>query len=164
MHALLICIGLYYIVESAFEERDLINQAAAFIMVGGVGLIMSLTTTDIGKSLRGAIREEGKHRRKEHRQTLKEHRKTRQAIHELGEGIMNAIHEEGRQTRESIDALGRQTRESIDALGQRMEERDARMDKRLDRMSATIETMSRDNRDFFRQMLEAQNRILERPS
>ena len=43
------------------------------------------------------------------------------------------------------------------------------MENRLDRMSAAVESMSndvkamsKDNREFFRQMLEAQNRILEK--
>jgi len=40
-------------------EPALVGEAAAFIMVGGVGLIMSLTSMDIGQSLKEAVREEG---------------------------------------------------------------------------------------------------------
>ena len=49
-------------------------------------------------------------------------------------------------------------------MDERMAERDRRMDERLDRMSASVEAMSADNRAFFKQMLEAQNRILEKDS
>ena len=119
----------------------------AFIMVGCVGLIMSLTTVDIGKSLRDATHEEGE--------------MTRATMRE-------AIHEEGEMTRatmrEAISALGEQLGSQIAALGERMAERDRRMDERLDRMSASIEAMSADNRAFFKQMLEAQSRILEKVS
>ena len=119
----------------------------AFIMVGCVGLIMSLTTMDIGKSLRDATHEEGE--------------MTRATIRE-------ATHEEGEMTRatirEAMTALGERMDERDRRMDERMDERDRRMDERLDRMSASIEAMSADNRAFFRQMLEAQNRILEKVS
>ena len=59
VYSILMGIGILFGVRSMLGEPALVGEAAAFIMVGGVGLIMSLTTMDIGQSLKEAIREEG---------------------------------------------------------------------------------------------------------
>ena len=142
----LITAGFGFIVESGLEKMHLISEGVAFIMVGVVGLIMSMTTTDIGQGLMHAVREEGD--------------KTRSQFKVIVADFMEAVREDGRQTRALI------------------EERDMRMEKRMDRMSGAIEAMSGeikamsgeikamsgDNREFFRQMLVTQNRILEKMS
>ena len=176
----LVGIGIQYLVRSAFGSPILVGEGAAFIMVGCVGLVMSLTTVDIGKSLRDATHEEGEMTRATIREaTHEEGEMTRATIREamtaLGEQLGSQINALGEQLGSQINALGEQLGSQINALGERMDERDRRMDERmderdrrmderLDRMSASIEAMSADNRAFFRQMLEAQNRILEKVS
>ena len=167
----LIGTGAYFVAESGLEKLHLISEGVALILVGIVGLIMSTTTTDIGQSLMLAVREEGKTTRAVNRKLVKYMVKV----------LDNTVREEGRQTRAAIEEIGRQA-----------EERDARMEKRLDRMSSAVEAVSNDikavsndikavsndikavsndikavsddNREFFRQMLESQNRILEKVS
>ena len=134
-----------------------VRRSVAFIMAGAAGLNVFTPATDIGRSLMLAVREEG--------------RKTRASnerlVRHMVRVFVKVTREEGRQTRAAIGELGNQ----IGELGRQIEERDVRMDKRLDRMSAAVEavsndirTMSSDNREFFRQMLAAQNRILEKAS
>ena len=169
IYLFLVGTGAYFVAASGLEEAYLTSEGTAFIMIGAVGLIMSMTTTDIGQSLMLAVREEG--------------RKTRAQNKKLTRGLVKAVREEGRKTRAAISDLadvvreeGRQTRAAIEDLGRQMQESNSRMDERLDRMSAAIETVSNDikatsaaikaasddNRELFRQMLEAQNRILEK--
>ena len=164
IYLLLVGIGIQYMLRAALGSPILVAEGAAFIMVGCVGLIMSLTTVDIGKNLRDATHEEGEMTRA----TMRE------AISALGE-----------QLGSQIAALGERMDERDRRMDERMDERDRRMDERLDRMSASVEAMSADvkamsadvkamsadvkamsadNRAFFRQMLEAQNRILEKVS
>ena len=197
IYLFLVGIGIQYLVRSAFGSPILVGEGAAFIMVGCVGLIMSLTTVDIGKSLRDATHEEGEMTRATIREATHEEgemtRATiREAITALGEQLGSQINALGEQLGSQINALGermderdRRMDERMDERDRRMDERDRRMDERLDRMSASVEAMSADvkamsadvkamsadvkamsadNRAFFRQMLEAQNRILEKVS
>ena len=142
-----------FVAESGLEKLHPISEGAVFIMVDAVGLIMPTATTDIGQNILFAIREEGD--------------KTRASQDNMFTRFIEALREEGDKTRALIAENG------------------ARMDERLDRMTSAIvsvsndikavsndikavsndiKTMSADNRAFFRQMLEAQNRILEKVS
>ena len=113
--------------------------------------IVYVPMTDIGQNLMRAVREEGD--------------KTRALNRELFRECMEVLEEEGRRTRAMIKGIS----EQIKWISEQIKERNARIDKRLDQMTVTVESTSDeikatsdDNREFFKQMLEAQNRILER--
>ena len=125
--------GLHFIVIRTLGWADYLSHAIAFILVGGAGLIMSLTSMDIGEGLKDAVREDGA--------------QTRAAIIELGK---------------LMEERDKRIVNQLVAMDKRMEERDKRMEERMDRMITTVESISRDNKAFFKQMLEAQNRILEK--
>ena len=145
--------GLYFIVARTLGWADYLSHGIAFILVGGAGLIMSLTSMDIGEGLKDAVREDGA--------------QTRAAITKLGK-LMK------KRDKRVVNQLV--------AMNNRMEERDKRaeerdklvvnqlvamnnrMEERLERMSTALENISKDNQAFFKQMLEAQNRILEKVS
>ena len=59
IYAALMGVGVHFGVRSMLGEPALAGVAAVFTMVGGVGIITSLTTIDIGQSLQKAVREEG---------------------------------------------------------------------------------------------------------
>ena len=60
--------------------------------------------------------------------------------HDVGQGIRDAVVEDGDKTRDRLDDV-------VAAI---------------DRVGASVDAMSKDNKDFFRQMLERQDAILER--
>lgn len=47
IYLFLIGVGVYFVAGSGLEKMYLISQGAAFILVGAVGLITSVTATDI---------------------------------------------------------------------------------------------------------------------
>ena len=59
IYAVLMGVGVHFGVRSVLGEPALASVAAVFTMVAGVGFITSLTTMDIGQSLKAAVREEG---------------------------------------------------------------------------------------------------------
>ena len=117
---------------------DAPSHGIAFITVGVVGFIMSLTTADIGQSLKDAIREEGA--------------ETRAVIIDLSERMDARL----AAMDERMDARLAAMDERMEERDRRMEERDRRMEERLERMSTTVETISKDNRAFFKQILYTQ--------
>ena len=58
-YAALLAVGSHLAVQGTLRGGDLFSHGIAFITVGMVCFILSLTTTDIGQSLKDAIREEG---------------------------------------------------------------------------------------------------------
>ena len=139
IHATLMGAGIHFGVRSMLGEPALVSEAAAFIMVGGVGLIMSLTSMDIGQSLKEAVREEGD--------------KTRAALRDTFGAMDKRMEERDKRIEERLEGLDK-----------RMEERDKRIVESLDRMSTAIETLTRESSGIFKHMLETQNRILEKMS
>ena len=135
VYSILMGIGILFGVRSMLGEPALVGEAAAFIMVGGVGLIMSLTTMDIGQSLKEAIHEEGD--------------KTRAALSDTFKAMDKRMEERDKRMEER---------------DKRMEERDKRIEESLGRMSTAIETLTRESSDIFKHMLETQNRILDKMS
>ena len=135
IHATLMGVGIHFGVRSMLGEPSLVSEAAAFIMVGGVGLIMSLTSMDIGQSLKEAVREEGD--------------KTRAVLETMGK---------------RMEERDKRIEERLEGIDKRMEERDKRIEESLDRMSTAIETLARESSGIFKHMLETQNRILEKMS
>ena len=61
--AVLISVGLFLLVMSQIADIRLLSEGIAFIIVGCVGIMMSLTTTDIGSSIKNAIYSVGKQNR-----------------------------------------------------------------------------------------------------
>ena len=149
IYAILLGTGLYFIVTRTLGLADYLSHGIAFILVGGAGLIMSLTSMDIGQSLKDAIEKDGV--------------QTRAAIAELG----NLMKKRDERMEAQLVAMGERMEERdkrMEERDKRMEERDKRMEERIERMSTTVESISRDNQAFFKQMLETQNRILEKVS
>ena len=146
IHATLMGAGIHFGVRSMLGEPALVSEAAAFIMVGGVGLIMSLTSMDIGQSLKEAVREEGD--------------KTRAALRDTFEAMDKRIEERDKR----IEERDKRIEERLEGLDKRIEERDKRIVESLDRMSTAIETLTRESSGIFKHMLETQNRILEKMS
>ena len=153
--------GAFLLAESARGVLEHIGVGTAFILTGGVGFVMSLTTMDVGRSLMTAF--------------AKETRKTRVVIKvraERAEANAEARAEraeanaEAREKRAEANAEAREKR--AEARAERAEAnaeaRNTRILDRLDRLADSIEDMSRGNREFFQRMLETQTRILEKLS
>ena len=141
------------IAENGLEKLHPISKGAAFIRVGAVGLIMSTATTDIGQNIMFAIREEGD--------------KTRALQNETTTRLIEVIREEGDKTRTVIAENGARTDERLDRMTSAVVSvsNDIKaVSNDIKAVSNDIKAMSADNRKFFRQMLEAQNRILEKSS
>ena len=157
IHATLMGTGIHFGVRSMLGEPALVSEAAAFIMVGGVGLIMSLTSMDIGQSLKEAVREEGD--------------KTRAALRDTFEAMDKRMEERDRRIEERLEGVDkrmeerdRRIEERLEGVDKRMEERDRRIEESIDRMSTAIETLARESSGIFKHMLETQNRILDKMS
>ena len=131
--------GAFLLAESARGMLEHIGVGTAFILTGGVGFVMSLTTMDVGRSLMTAF--------------AKETRKTRVVIKARAERA--EANAEAREKR----AEARAERAEANA-----EARNTRILDRLDRLADSIDDMSRGNREFFQRMLETQTRILEKLS
>ena len=93
--------GSFLMVTSQLADQRLLSEGIAFIMVGLVGMVMSLTTMDIGARIKEEIREIG-------RQNAESSAGIKEAIREIGRqnaessaGIKEAIREIGRQNAES---------------------------------------------------------------
>ena len=174
IYAILMGTGLYFIVARTLGLADYLSHGIAFILVGGAGLIMSLTSMDIGEGLKDAVKEDGA--------------QTRAAITELGKlmkkrdkRIVNQLvamdkrmEERDKRTEErdkrivnqlvAMDKRMEERDKRTEERDKRTEERDKRTEERLERMSTTVENISKDNQVFFKQMLEAQNLILKKVS
>ena len=157
--------GVFLLAESVRGALEHIGLGTAFILTGGVGFVMSLTTMDVGRSLMTAFGKEG--------------RKTRAVIRARAERAevrarraeANAeANAEARAERAEANAEARAERAEANAEARaeraeaNAEERNTRVLDRLDRVAVSIETMSSDNRVFFQRMLETQTRILEKLS
>ena len=149
--------GAFLLAESARGVLEHIGVGTAFILTGGVGFVMSLTTMDVGRSLMTAFG--------------KESRKTRAVIDARArQAEARAERAEARAERAEANAEARAERAEANAEARaeraeaNAEARNTRILDRLDRLSGSIEAMSRDNRKFFQRMVETQTRILEKLS
>ena len=87
IYSAMVGVGLFLIIGSRMVDLRLMSEGIAFITVGFVGMLMSFTTMDIGKSIKEAIENVG-----------------RQSA-ESSASVMEAIREIGRQSAESSASM-----------------------------------------------------------
>ena len=146
--------GVFLLAESVRGALEHIGLGTAFILTGGVGFVMSLTTMDVGRSLMTAFGKEGRKTR-----AVIRARADRAEVRARRAEVRAEANAEARAERAEANAEARAERAEANA-----EARNTRVLDRLDRLAVSIETMSSDNRVFFQRMLETQTKILEKLS
>ena len=160
--------GAFLLAESARGVLEHIGVGTAFILTGGVGFVMSLTTMDVGRSLMTAFAKETRKTRVVIKARAERAEANAEARAERAEANAEAREKRAEARAERAEANAEAREKRAEARAERAEAnaeaRNTRILDRLDRLADSIDDMSRGNREFFQRMLETQTRILEKLS